>query len=186
MKKFKLLQKQNRWSKAGLVGMIAILILLAACASPAEELEPTASSTQSQPEAVSASEQDVVNDEPEAERPLPTPTPQETSEVPQSILDAVIRDAQMRTGGVDEEATVQQTASVDWNDASLGCPRPGRAYSQVITPGYRIEVQVKETSYVYHTNTEKTIILCLQDGLPLVPVDPKDKIQDGEPWMPVD
>jgi hypothetical protein len=28
----------------------------------------------------------------------------------------------------------------DWPDSSLGCPEPGRAYAQMITPGYLVTI----------------------------------------------
>src|SRR5438132_10035603 len=38
--------------------------------------------------------------------------------------------------GVGADAVVvQRVEPVDWPDASLGCPRPGMMYAQVITPG---------------------------------------------------
>jgi len=31
-----------------------------------------------------------------------------------------------------------EVKAVEWSDASLGCPEPGKVYAQVVTPGYRI------------------------------------------------
>src|SRR5690606_27288509 len=31
---------------------------------------------------------------------------------------------------------------VDWDDSSLGCPAPGMGYLTVITPGYRVVLEV--------------------------------------------
>lgn len=174
-----------------------MLILLGACAPQPNEIEPSASllEPELEPEATPDSTSVPkltqtptvkVPDTPEAIRPSSTQEGQVTQEIPQSILDSVLRDTEMRTGTPIENITVQQVEFVNWNDSSLGCPRPNRAYSQVITPGYRVELQAQDTSYIYHTNTDKTIILCFQDGFPVIPVDPKDKIDDGEPWVPVD
>ncbi len=38
-------------------------------------------------------------------------------------------------------ARVVSTEARDFPDASLGCPQPGMAYAQVITPGYRVFVE---------------------------------------------
>jgi len=50
-----------------------------------------------------------------------------------------------------------------WSDTSLGCPRPGMFYAQVITPGYLITLEVKGEKYEYHTDLER-IILCREEG----------------------
>ena len=39
------------------------------------------------------------------------------------------------------EASVISTESREFADGSLDCPRPGAAYAQVITPGYRVVVE---------------------------------------------
>lgn len=39
------------------------------------------------------------------------------------------------------ELTVVQVQAVDWPDSSLGCPKPGMSYMQVITPGHRVTIQ---------------------------------------------
>lgn len=55
--------------------------------------------------------------------------------------------------------TVRSVESVDWPDASLGCPQPEMMYAQVITPGYRIILEAKGKSYEYHAGTG-SVILC--------------------------
>jgi len=75
--------------------------------------------------------------------------------------------------------------AVEWSDASLGCPQPGMMYAQVITPGFRVVLEVEKQEYEYHTDTGRFIVLCGEDGRPVfpqIPVDP-DEIQDGKPWM---
>jgi len=48
----------------------------------------------------------------------------------------------------------------DWPDSSLGCPQPGRAYAQIVTPGYRLVVQANGRQYEYHTNRTTMIVRC--------------------------
>lgn len=55
--------------------------------------------------------------------------------------------------------TVRSVESVDWPDASLGCPQPGMMYAQVITPGYRVILEAKGKRYEYHAGTSN-VILC--------------------------
>jgi len=48
------------------------------------------------------------------------------------------------------EITVDSISAVDWPDSSVGCPQPGRAYLQVITPGHRIVLRAKGGVHVVH------------------------------------
>lgn len=44
------------------------------------------------------------------------------------------------------------------------------------------------TLYTYHTDQGTFIVLCLDYGpesLPVIPIQPGEKIMDGIPWMPV-
>jgi hypothetical protein len=63
--------------------------------------------------------------------------------------------------GVSETALqVDSVAPRDWPDTALGCPREGEFYAQVITPGYRIVVNVEGEEIVYHTDREGAIVRC--------------------------
>jgi hypothetical protein len=77
---------------------------------------------------------------------------------------------------------------VEWPDASLGCPQHRLLYPDVVTPGFRLVLEAEDQTYAYHTDTERLIVLCGDDGRPAYPVIPVDpgEIMDGEPWMPVD
>lgn len=59
-----------------------------------------------------------------------------------------------------EEIAVQQVEPVEWSDSSLGCPQPGRAYLQVITPGYRIVLAAGGRHYTYHANMKDMVVRC--------------------------
>jgi hypothetical protein len=48
----------------------------------------------------------------------------------------------------------------DWPDAALGCPQPGLAYAQVITPGFQIQLEADEHRLVYHADTRDQVVLC--------------------------
>ena len=67
--------------------------------------------------------------------------------------------------GEDETAfTLISAESVDWPDASLGCPQEGFAYAQVITPGHKLIFTLGATSYPVHTNADgSSLILCEED-----------------------
>ena len=45
---------------------------------------------------------------------------------------------------------------IDWPDASLGCPKPGYLYAQVITPGYRITFDLNGVIHKIHSTLDGT------------------------------
>jgi hypothetical protein len=53
-----------------------------------------------------------------------------------------------------------QIEEAEWRDSSLGCPKPGMNYLQVITPGYRIVLEAQGRSYEYHSDTTKRVVRC--------------------------
>jgi hypothetical protein len=53
---------------------------------------------------------------------------------------------------------------VDWSDTSLGCPQPGMMYAQVITPGFRVVLEAEGERYQYHTDRDRGIVLCTDEG----------------------
>ena len=48
------------------------------------------------------------------------------------------------------QVTVDSVRPVDWPDSSIGCPQPGQAYAQVITPGHKIALRARGQIYVLH------------------------------------
>jgi len=50
-------------------------------------------------------------------------------------------------GAAPEQLTLISEAAVDFSDSSLGCPKPGMAYMQVVTPGHKIMLEYKGTTY---------------------------------------
>ncbi|MEO0972698.1 MAG: nuclear transport factor 2 family protein, partial [Pseudomonadota bacterium] len=59
-----------------------------------------------------------------------------------------------------EQVEVDSVRAVEWSDASLGCPQPGYAYPQVVTPGYQISLRVGGVRHVVHTNAKGSGVLC--------------------------
>jgi hypothetical protein len=90
--------------------------------------------------------------------------------------------SQMLNVNMDQIVTVKVEPAV-WPDASLGCPKVGVAYIQVLTPGFVARLEAEGQQYLYHTDESEAVILCTRDTLPVFPVTPGD-IQDGMPWVP--
>jgi CO/xanthine dehydrogenase Mo-binding subunit len=45
----------------------------------------------------------------------------------------------------------------NWPDASLGCPRRGVTYAQVVTPGFIIELEAGGKKYRYHSDLQRIV-----------------------------
>lgn len=73
--------------------------------------------------------------------------------------DLAVTDLAQRLGVATTAITVRSVESVEWPDASLGCPQPGMMYAQVITPGFRIVLEANGKHYEYHSGTG-SVILC--------------------------
>jgi hypothetical protein len=162
-----------------LISTLIIVGLLTACgsaASPEPQLLPT--STQSPPplptekSAVEQANSPVITPISPLASPIsPTTTPsveQEPASLPGT--EALIAQAKMMLTQLpkldispDDIALVAVEAK-QWRDSSLGCPRPGMRYNQVITPGYLIALKAKGNVYEFHTNTRNTVVLCLING----------------------
>lgn len=90
-----------------------------------------------------------------------TPTTQSTSQtnLPQPVEAA--RQNLAKTLNIDaSKITIEKIEKVEWPDSSLGCPKPGYFYSQVITPGYKVIFVAGQKRYEYHTNLNNSFVLC--------------------------
>lgn len=54
--------------------------------------------------------------------------------------------------------TVDTVRPVEWRDSSIGCPQPGQAYMQVITPGHKITLRVDGRLHVVHEANGRAFI----------------------------
>jgi hypothetical protein len=68
-----------------------------------------------------------------------------------------------RTGRDVSEIRLSGVEPVDWPDSSLGCPQEGRMYLQVITPGYRITLELDGVNYRFHTDRGTHVVFCPQE-----------------------
>ncbi|HEX9707574.1 MAG TPA: hypothetical protein VGA24_08035, partial [Steroidobacteraceae bacterium] len=61
-------------------------------------------------------------------------------------IDALAADLQIASDGI----LVDTIVAVDWRDSSIGCPKPGMAYLDVITPGHKITLRADGQIYTVH------------------------------------
>jgi hypothetical protein len=58
----------------------------------------------------------------------------------EAALPAVRADAARRIGRPEANLAVLMVESVTWPDGALGCPEPGRLYTQALVPGWRVRI----------------------------------------------
>ena len=85
----------------------------------------------------------------------PTPIP---GAYPSAVMAAIQRLAEQRDIPP-EEITVASWESVVWPDTSLGCPKPGMVYAQVIVPGYWVILEARGSVYRAHTDEAGELIV---------------------------
>lgn len=120
--------------------------LLTAC-GVASQVAPTPTDTPAIPSPTTTPANDT------GERDLGTPAPTIRNQALQFLAEDLNVDS--------EQVDVVSVESVMWNDASLGCPEPGKMYAQVVTPGYRIVLEVDGTTYEVHTdNAGERMVRC--------------------------
>lgn len=61
-----------------------------------------------------------------------------------------------------EEIEVDAVRAMEWRDSSIGCPKPGVAYLDVITPGYKVTLRVGKAIHVVHEAGDRALV-CRQD-----------------------
>lgn len=97
-----------------------------------------------------------VDEEQSSTAPYNAPAPAEIESAARELLAGEL--------DVDEaELTLVSSQGVAWSDASLGCPRAGYAYAQVITPGYRLIFDFQGASHAVHTNADGSHMLICAD-----------------------
>jgi hypothetical protein len=60
----------------------------------------------------------------------------------------------------ENQLTVESVQSKNWPDTSLGCPKEGEFYAQVITPGYTVIISGGGKQLEYHTDEHDAVVFC--------------------------
>lgn len=83
-----------------------------------------------------------------------------TGEVPVEILDEILADLSKRTGAGRGDIQVVRAEAVVWNDGSLGCPKPGEFYIQMMINGYWVVMEVEGIAYDFRVSGTGHFRLC--------------------------
>jgi hypothetical protein len=88
-------------------------------------------------------------------------------DVARLAIDALAEDLEIAR----ERIQVDTIRAVDWPDSSLGCPQPGRAYLQVITPGHKVTLRAEGGIHVVHEAKGRAFVC--HKTKPYAGIDPK-------------
>ncbi len=75
-------------------------------------------------------------------------------------VEAAKQDLANRRSVAIDQISVATLTSVTWPSTALGCPQPGLMYAQIVTPGYKIVLQVGGQTYEYHSDRGKRVVYC--------------------------
>ncbi|HEX8968789.1 MAG TPA: hypothetical protein VF937_12965 [Chloroflexota bacterium] len=79
----------------------------------------------------------------------------------QMATDAAVQDAAAHLGVNPGDLRVDHVEQRQWADSSLGCPRPGIMYSQIVTPGFLILLSAGSNRQLeYHSDGRGRVVLC--------------------------
>lgn len=101
--------------------------------------------------------------------PSETPSPASGLE---NLIEKAKADLAQRLDIPIAQISLVEATDVEWSDSSLGCPQPDMFYTQLITPGYLILLEVNGTQYEYHSNREIYSIYCADSKPPIIPPKP--------------
>jgi hypothetical protein len=96
---------------------------------------------------------DTTQREPERRNVAPTSTLQ-------GKVERALQDAARRTQLDAAQLRVTLSEAVTWPDGALGCPEPGRQYTQVLVSGFRIRIQAGGRTLDYHASLRGEPFLC--------------------------
>lgn len=80
--------------------------------------------------------------------------------VPEAIVSSVLADASRLSDLPEESLSVVRAEAVDWPDGSLGCPEPGKLYTQAIVAGYWVIVESPDRVFDYRITADGRLELC--------------------------
>ncbi len=88
-----------------------------------------------------------------------------SGEVPEELLEKIIQELMTEIAADRADIEVLHAESLTWNDGSLGCGKPGQAYTHALVPGYRVILGHAGQQFDYRATERGFFILCEQPGL---------------------
>lgn len=91
--------------------------------------------------------------------PLPSASPGTPAQVSPARWQAILADLAAR-GLPTDAITIEAAERVTWPSSALGCPSPGRVYTQALVEGLRVVVLVDDQRFDYRFGNGDTPKLC--------------------------
>ena len=96
--------------------------------------------------------------------PLPAGEPVSTAQIPRAVRRAVVADAAKRFKVAESAVVLARAEQLTWSDGSLGCPEPGRMYTQMLVAGFRVVATTSAGELTYHTDSRGNAVNCQRAG----------------------
>ncbi len=178
-------QKKPRYGVlwGSFVGVLLVTLLLVACGDSTVTSPPiatTAPATTAAPTTAPATTSVATTAAPTSASTTSAATPGGSagSSIPTEIkpsYDLAVSDLVKQVNVQPNAVQFVSYSREEFSDSSMGCPQPDRSYTQVITPGYRLQLEVGGQLYDYRSNLAGTrVFLCKNPtgGLPVPPKKP--------------
>ncbi len=91
----------------------------------------------------------------------PTGQQVSTTAIPREVRRAVVADAAKRFNVAESAVVLTRAEQVTWPDGSLGCPQPGRMYTQLLVEGFRVAAKTTAGELTYHTDGRGNVVNCV-------------------------
>ena len=104
--------------------------------------------------------------------PMPAGDPVATAQIPREVRRAVVADAAKRFRVAESAVVLARAEQLTWSDGSLGCPEPGRMYSQMLVAGFRVVAVTSAGELTYHTDSHGNAVSCRASARSLPPRSP--------------
>jgi hypothetical protein len=81
---------------------------------------------------------------------------------PDEVVQLALNAAATQLGLTVDDVLVTTATEAEWPDSSLGCPQPGMAYAQIVTPGWLVTVATADATaeMQVHTDGGSRAVLC--------------------------
>lgn len=158
--------------KAALAAILFVLVV-AGCSSVSQGTPPVDNELSPQPEDT------TVPDQPTSQ-PVDPPGDESAPSASTPVVERAVADLAERLGIAAADIEVVSVEQFTWQDGSLGCPQPGRDYTQALVNGSRIVLRADRSLYDYHSGGGRDPFLCEQTSLEIV-ITPNKKEDGVEP-----
>ncbi|MEM1263037.1 MAG: hypothetical protein AAGH76_11630 [Pseudomonadota bacterium] len=88
------------------------------------------------------------------------------SRAERSLAKRAVRTLSTEENVPEAQISIDTIRTMQWRDTSIGCPQPGQAYGQVITPGYRVTLRIDNALHFVHAANERMFV-CKSAGKPM-------------------